>query len=321
MNSETNNRIKLGIFVTTGILLLVTGLYFIGNQQNMFSSTIHIYTNFQNISGLRAGNNVRFSGIDIGTVKNIEIKSAVEIRVEMIIDENLKEFININSIASLGTDGLMGNRLVNIEPGNGRPIEDGDEIRSKEIISTDQMMLTLDQTNKNISTVSEDLVKITGNINKGRGTLYSILMDTTLADELHQTLENINTISQNLQTFSNDLLTLSSNVKQGHGVLGGLTNDSSETSKLFNNSLKNIEIVSNQFSEFSRKLNLTLDSIRISKGTVSVLLYDTLVAKQLQNSMANIDTSAEKLNLYMKALRENSLFRKYFKNEDKKANK
>ncbi len=322
MDPEINHRIKLGIFVTTGLILLVTGLYFIGNQQNMFSSNLRIYTTFENISGLKAGNNVRFSGIDIGTVKKIEIQNASKIRIEMVVEETMKDFITNDAVASLGTDGLMGNRLVNIEPGlTGAPlIKDGDEIPSKEVISTDQMMLTLDRTNKNISLVSEDLVKITGNINKSRGTLYSILMDTSLADKLHLTLENISSISQSLAVFSSDLVVLSTNMKEGHGVLGGLLTDSSEAHLQMNLILANITEMSHQLTDFSVKLNGTIDSIQTGRGTVSVLLNDTIMAGQLKSSMANIDTSTMRLNEYMKALRENVLFRRYFKKQDKKNN-
>ncbi|MBP6334233.1 MAG: MCE family protein [Bacteroidia bacterium] len=320
MKSETGNRIKLGIFVSAGVLLLVIGLYLIGNQQNMFSSTISIFTHFENVSGLRVGNNVRFSGIDIGTVKNIEIKSPKNIRVEMIIDAEVVHFINKNSMTSLGTDGLMGNRLINIEPGtqSALEIESGDELPSKENINTDKMLETLNKTNSNVAVVSEDLRKITNNLNNGRGTFYSLLMDTTMAKDVHKTFDNINSISENLKMFSNDLMSMTTNIKDGKGLIGSLLEDSNETSRQFNQSLHNIEIASNQFSEFSKNLSLMMDSVRSSKGMASVLLYDTIAAQQLKNSMANIDSSAVKLNVYMNALRESFLFRKYFRKEDKK---
>ncbi|TAH42670.1 MAG: MCE family protein [Bacteroidetes bacterium] len=320
MNQETNQRIKLGIFVTTGLLLLVVGLYFLGDKSNMFSKSIRIYTHFENINGLRPGNNVRLSGIEIGTVEKVEIIDAKKIYVEMSIEEKMKSFIKINSTASLGTDGLMGNRLINIDPGSGsfKTIENGDEIPSKELLSTDEMMITLDRTNKNISTVSEDLVNITGNINKSRGTLYSVLLDTTLAPALRNSLNNISDISENIKLFSADLISLSGNIKEGKGVLGELTEDSSLAHTQLNEALENIVKASQELSGFSSTLKNTMDSVQQSKGSLSTILYDKTMANQLKSSMANIDSSTSRFNELMKAARSNFLFRKYFKKQEKK---
>ncbi len=319
MNQETSQRIKLGIFVVAGLLLLVVGLYFLGDKSNMFSKSIQIYSHFENINGLRPGNNVRLSGIDIGTVEKIEIKDSKRIYVEMSIEEKMKSFIKINSTASLGTDGLMGNKLVNIEPGTGdfKTIENGDEIPSKELLSTDEMMLTLDKTNKNISIVSEDLVNITGNINKSRGTLYSVLLDTTLAPALRNSLNNISDISENIKTFSSDLVILSENIKNGKGVLGELTEDSSTAHAQFSEALKNIVVASEQLSGFTFKLKNTMDSIQHSNGSLSTILYDSTMSNQLKASVANVDSSTARFNELMKAARSNFLFRKYFRKQEK----
>lgn len=319
MAQETNQKIKLGIFVSTGIVLLVVALYFLGDKSNMFSKSINIYTNFENINGLRPGNNVRLSGIDIGTVEKIEIIDSRKIHIELSIEESVKGFININSVASLGTDGLMGNRLVNIEPGTGdvRSIENGDEIKSKEVLSTDEMMLTLDKTNKNISLVSEDLVKITGNIDKSKGTLYTILLDTSLAGNLRESIENIYSISKSLNTFSYDLVSLSGGIKDGEGVIGELIKDSSATHMHFIQSLENILEASKQLTGFTGTLNSAMDSINQSKGSFSKIFYDESMAAQLKTSIANIDTSTARFSELMKALEGNFLFRKYFKKKEK----
>ncbi|HNS12172.1 MAG TPA: MlaD family protein [Bacteroidia bacterium] len=285
----------------------------------MFSKTMLIHTYFENINGLISGNNVRLSGIDIGTVSKVEIRGVTKIYVEMSIEEKYAEFIGINSVASLGTDGLMGNRLVNIEPGINyeRVIKNGDEIQSKEVLSTDEMMLTLDKTNKNISIVSEDLVNITRNINKSKGTLYSVLLDTSLAESVNNSLNNISEISGILKNFSSDLLQLSTDIRKGEGVLGELTNDNSRTHVQFDSTIANLRISSENLSRFSNTLRETMDSIKFAKGSVSTLLYDTVVAGQLRSSMANIDSGTVQLNELMNALKENFLFRKYFRRQNK----
>ena len=105
-----SRNIRLGIFVIAGLLLLITGLYFIGNNRNMFGKTIKIYATFSQVNGLQPGNNVRFAGIDVGTVDEISILNDTTVMVRMTVDAELKNVIRKNSIATVGTDGLMGTR-------------------------------------------------------------------------------------------------------------------------------------------------------------------------------------------------------------------
>lgn len=88
MNNGTrkNRNIRLGLFIATGTVLLVAALYLIGNKQNLFGSTFKISAQFKNVNGLMSGNNVRFGGIDIGTVKSVEIISDSSVNVVMIIN-------------------------------------------------------------------------------------------------------------------------------------------------------------------------------------------------------------------------------------------
>ena len=116
MNTESQHKIKLGIFVIAGSLLLILGLYMIGKNKNIFGRTITITAYFDNISGLQPGNNVRYSGIDIGTVDGVRILNDSTIEVSMNIKDEMVEIVRMNSFASIGTDGLMGNKLINIDP-------------------------------------------------------------------------------------------------------------------------------------------------------------------------------------------------------------
>src|SRR6476620_10821290 len=114
---NTINYVKLGIFVTVGMVILVVSLYFIGSKKNLFGNKFSVYVNFKDINGLKKGNNVRYGGIDVGTIGNIVILNDTTIKVEMILDENMKAMIRKNSIAKIGTDGLMGDKLIEIGAG------------------------------------------------------------------------------------------------------------------------------------------------------------------------------------------------------------
>jgi len=122
-------NLKLGIFVVFGTLLLVTAAYLIGNRQNMFGKTIPISALFKDANGLQNGNNVRFSGINVGTVNKIEMINDTTIRVHMIIEEKMQNHIKKDAVATIGSDGLVGSMLINIVPGKGKTthIGPGDE--------------------------------------------------------------------------------------------------------------------------------------------------------------------------------------------------
>src|SRR5438105_1158057 len=101
MSKELTRNIRLGSFVIGGLLLLISSLYMVGSKRNLFNSTIKVNVTFRNVNGLVAGNNVRFSGIDVGTVSSVEIASDTVIHVVLVIDKNVARFISSTSIASI----------------------------------------------------------------------------------------------------------------------------------------------------------------------------------------------------------------------------
>lgn len=319
MEKETSNRIRLGLFVISGLILLIIGLYLIGSNRNLFGKNIIVHSVFYNISGLQIGNNVRFGGIDVGTVDKMEIINDTSVRVTMSVQENLLNFIRTNSYTSIGTDGLMGNKLVNIDPGtpNAPTITDGATLPSIKGIDTEQMLRTLNQTNDNVSIISEDLRILTGNINKSRGTLYTVLMDTTLAFSLKKTLTNIEDISQNLESFTGELSSVVKSVQEGHGTLGGLINDSSNLSLSFHRSLTEIEQSSINLNKITSELNTAVAKINSGEGPAGTLLNDPVAAEHLKKTLANLDSSSANFNENMKALQSNFLFKKYFRKKAK----
>lgn len=151
MAKTTSEKIRLGIFVIFGTAFLVVAVYLIGNNQSMFNKTFTISSIFNNVNGLQLGNNVRFSGINVGVVKAIEMENDTTIRVRMSIEQKMQQHIKKDAIATIGSDGLVGNMLVNILPGKGSSeyLKDGDQIISYSRIGTADMLGTLNVTNEN----------------------------------------------------------------------------------------------------------------------------------------------------------------------------
>ncbi len=322
MNKEINHRIRLGIFVTTGIVLLIVALYFIGNNRNMFGSNFKLYATFQNVNGLQTGNNVRYSGINVGTVEKIEIINDTSVHVQMVIEDKLKNHVRKNSIASIGTDGLMGNKLVNIEPASAEaPLAmEGDEIPSIRSVNTEEMLRTLELTNQNIALVSADLKSITGSVQKSRGTLYKILMDTTIGEGMGKTLDNIQGVSKNLSSVAEEFSTLVSGIRSGKGTIGMLLKDTMLPNSL-EQTVNNVKLSSQHIAELSEKMNDLVQRIDRQKGSLSTLLNDTMMANNLKQSILNIRNGTDNFNQNMEALKNSFLFRDYFRKLEKEKQK
>ena len=315
MAKETFNNIRLGVFVITGLILLVAGLYFIGNNKNLFGDRFELYATFDNVSGLQKGNNVRFSGIDVGTVDEITILNDTSLRVKMVINQDLLHHIRKNSYAAIGTDGLMGNKLININPGTPESpvVSEGDEIPVIPTVDTESMLRTLEGTNQNVLLISNSLRDIISNIQRSRGTLYTVLMDTSLATGLRRTLTNLEGMSDHLEGFSGDLGLLVDDVRSGEGVLSQLVTDSSAFQQQLSGTLTDIRTSGRNLSEATDRLNRILGEVEGGNGTIQTLLKDPATADHLRRSIANIDSSTASFNENMKALQQNFLFRKYFR--------
>src|SRR5690606_31134810 len=112
MNAAENKRtIIVGLFVLVGIIILVAGILILGGQQNRFSKNVVVSTVFNDVSGLKAGNNVWFSGVKIGTIKSINFLNLQQIEIIMAIEEKSREYIRKDAVAKIGSESFIGNKL------------------------------------------------------------------------------------------------------------------------------------------------------------------------------------------------------------------
>jgi phospholipid/cholesterol/gamma-HCH transport system substrate-binding protein len=192
-NKKTGNKIKLGIFVSASMALLIAGIYFIGQRQQLFSKTFRVSGVFKDISGLEIGNNVRFSGINVGVVDDIEQITDTTVRVDMMINEDTRKFMKKNVKAIIGSDGLMGNKIVTIVPGGAgkQPLVDNDIIETAQAISMDEILGKLKVTADNAAIITDNLAVVMQNIRAGKGTIGKLLMDSTMAGNVSQAMVNI----------------------------------------------------------------------------------------------------------------------------------
>ncbi|HDZ15312.1 hypothetical protein LCGC14_1269200 [marine sediment metagenome] len=322
MAKTTSENIKLGIFVVLGGALLLVAAFLIGNRQNMFGDTFPLSAVFKNASGLQGGNNVRFSGIDVGTVSDIEMVNDTTIRVHMIIAKKMQQHIKKDATATIGSDGLVGSMIINIIPGKGVKglVMPDDEIQSFSKVATQDMMNTLNVTNENAALLTEDLLKITRQLTNGKGTLGLLLNDTTMAANLGKTIIGLrNTGDQANKTIS-ELNTILSHIDFEKSTLGVLLSDSISGKKV-RSVITNLETGSIEFKAMLNNLNSVTGEIKYGKGAINYFISDTLLVSRLENTMLNADQGIERFNENMEALKHNFLTRGYFKKLKKKEEK
>ena len=314
--NETTNNLKLGIFIILGTVCFILALYYLGAKQNLLGGTFEVRTTFNNVNGLQKGNNVRFAGIDAGTVKDVVILNDTTIEVIMMVQDEIQPFIKKDAIASLGNDGLMGDKLVNISPGNNSDeiIEEGESLLSINELDADDMLRRLEQTNRNISLITESLVGIAQQIDVGEGTMGRLLNDTGMSNDLSQSMKNIRELTEQTAKLSNSISKNLSNIESKDNTLGLLLNDTSMASDL-QNAVKELRVFSSNTEQITEDLKLIVSEIQSGKGAVGTLLSDSLANLNMQESLHNLKEGSKAFHENMEALKQNFLFRRYFKKQ------
>jgi len=325
MQNKRTNLIKLGLFTISGLLFLVLSLYLIGRNQQLFRASILVKTYFRHAGGLVPGNNVRYAGIQAGTVKSVKLINDTTIQLELLIDKEASKHILKNSLASIGTEGLIGNRVVNLIPGDGpaEPIQEGDEIATKKNIDTDAMLETLSVTNQNAAVLSAELVQTISRFNNSSA-LWKLLEDSSLAVSIKASLSNIEQASVSTKQLTAELNQVIHDLKQERGLVQHLIYDTVMSGQL-ERTLAQLEQTSQQTVTMTQKVNDLIsgvqNEIKEGKGPANAILSDTSMTGSLHRSLSNIEKSTATFNENMTALQHNFLFRGYFRKKEKKAAK
>jgi phospholipid/cholesterol/gamma-HCH transport system substrate-binding protein len=278
MRPTRRNNIRLGIYIASGVLLFIFVIYLIGSRQNMFQRNVKITAIFNDVKGLRVGANVRFTGIDVGTVSKMDILSDTTVLIEMAVNEKVTPFIKKNSIATIANEGLMGSKIVVLLPGsaNERSVSNGDNLSTSQPVEIDDIIREIKISSERISAVSSNLYDITSKINRGEGIFGKIFTDTSFA-------YNLSLSSQNLQEIS-------ARVNRGEGLVGRLFADTSLATK--------IDSASILMEQISRNLQGITQKVDQGQGIFDLLLSDTSLTYNLYVSSQNLNYSTANLEKF-----------------------
>ncbi len=248
MKKESGSTWKLGMFVVIGLALFAGTIYFIGKQKNLFGNTFRLQTKFKTVSGLKVGNNVRFSGINVGTIDGIELLTDTSVMVQLVMKKNVQKFINTSARASIGSDGLMGDKVLTISTGSSdnavdikTPVKDNDFILSKNPIEMEDVMLSVKSSVDNANIITQQLAAFSYKMNNNDGVLSKLLSDKEFSSTIKSTLTN-------LENSSNEFSKFTTKMNSGKGTLGKLMNDD-KLGKALDSTMANLQKSTKGLSE------------------------------------------------------------------------
>ena len=320
MVKSSSEKIRVGIFVFVGTIILVISLYFIGSRQHIFTRNIQLHAVFENVNGLQIGNNVRYSGINVGTVTKIEMKEVGKIIIQMSVEEKASYFIKKDAVASINSDGLVGSMVVNIAPGIEQQeltVVSGDTIQSFSSASTDAMLRTLNKTNENAALLTADLLQITNQILEGKSTLGMLIKDTVLAHDVHKTILELKKTSEGTNLAMSKINSIISKVNYDESAAAVILSDTVAANQM-RNVFANLEASTDEINVITTSLEEYIAELKDGKGALHHLTQNEAFVEEMDSTMIHIREASEKLNQNMEALQHNFFFRGFF---NKKARK
>ncbi len=316
-----NQNIKLGAFVLGGIILFLAALFYLGSEGSIFNKTFSVSAIFKNVEGLKEGDNVWLSGVKIGTVKHVRIFSEGKVIVTLSLKDKQNEFIKKNATAFIGSDGLVGNKIVVIRPGSvAEIIHDNDTINSLSPVDTQQLIDLAQEVGTNARAVTDDLKAISARLNSGQGILGELLQEGPISADLRATIASLRTSGENASAVTRDAKNLIREVRNGDGLIPKLLSDTTYADN-FDATLSNISTAGENTKKISEDLRDMVEKMNRNDNAIGVLLADTVFAGKLKTTLDNAKSASIKLDENMEALQHNFLLRGYFRRQKKEEEK
>ncbi|HEY5368815.1 MAG TPA: MlaD family protein [Hanamia sp.] len=323
MRSTGSRRaVIVGIFIFLGLAILIMTILTLGSQKKTFGDSVGVKSFFENVNGLQKGNNIWFSGVKVGTIKNITIRGNGRVEVDMNVENKSAGFIKKDALAKLSTDGLIGNKIIEIYGGSPESpqISQGDTLSGEKLLSTDAMMKTLSKNNDNILAITSDLKSITGGIAQGKGSLGKLLTTDDLSDNLNNTVLTVERASENLERLSANISNYTASLNTKGSFANNLVTDTVIFSKL-RGTMSRLQDVADSATAVIGNLNKTTTTVNnglSNKNTpAGMLLNDEKTADGIKVTLESLQSASKKLDEDLEAIQHNFLFRKYFKNKAK----
>ena len=322
MEQQNKRSVIVGVFVFLALAIFVLGVMTLGGQKSLFNRGATISAVFNEVNGLQPGNNVWYAGVKVGTVQDISFQPDGKVKVEMNIEKDHQAIIKKDAKAKVGADGFIGNKLVILSGGsaNAPVVDDGHTLAVEYAAGMDQMMVTLQENNKNLLAITSNFKTLSDGMVNGKGTVGKLLNDDRLFNDLQQSIATIKVATANAQQMVAGV----SNYTNKLTTKGSLANDLVTDTVIFSrlrSTVKEIDALSGKANDVMQSLNSASASIqqKLNDNTspVGVLLNDKQMAEEIKATIRNLQAGSQKLDENMEALQHNFLLRGFFKNKNK----
>jgi len=321
---STGNKtaVIVGIFIFLGLAIFIWTVLTLGSQKKTFADSVIIKTFFENVNGLQKGNNVWFSGVKVGTIKKVDLIGNGKVEVDMNIDQQALPYIRKNAKARLSTDGLIGNKIIEIYGGTSKApqIQDGDILNTDKLLSTDEMMNTLSKNNDNLLAITANFKVLSDDMVSGKGSIGKLLTDETFANQLNRTIITLKKASVNLEKLSANASDYTDKLNDPGTFANELVSDTIVFNRL-RSTVSQLEKVADQSKEIMGNLDSATNTL--NKGLANknapagMFLSDEKTAAGLKNTLQNLQSASKKLNEDLEAVQHNFLLRGFFKKKAK----
>ena len=314
-NSPNKRAVIVGLFIFVGLLLLVVCVLIIGNLHETFQKKTEIVTLFDDVSGLQVGNNIWFSGVKIGTVSSLKFYADRKVKVLMKVEDKAVPYIHMDAFVKLSTDGLIGNKILVIYGGSSRTpqVSEGDTLRVEKTFSSEDMINTLQENNKNLLVITNDFKLISHKIANGEGTIGKLISDNALYTHLDSATQSL----QNASAQAKQLLSSLTAFSKGLNKKGTLVNELTTDTVVFNSlrtTVFNLQQVSDNANMFINNLK---EASSNPHSSIGVLLHDQESGARLKQTIKNLEAGSLKLDQDLEAAQHTFLLRGAIKKQAK----
>ncbi len=303
-----SRNIKVGIFLVGGVALFCVGLFLVGGRQQLFAKKFVVYTQFNDVDTLQTGAKVRVSGMNAGEITDIQVPKgpSSQFRLTMKVDQKFHPIIRKDSVASIETEGMVGNKFVNIKKGNANSPEcpTGCTLPSQESVSMGDLM-------KEGGKLAKMLESTVGDVHqRANAAIDNITSLSGHADKLIVGVSpKVEKIASNSVQITGNASAITAGIREGHGVAGKLLADDA-AGKNVTTTIVNAKRASANVAEASRKVNAITSQLDNAVGTFLLPAKNnepTAIAAReavhgAQQALTNLsdDTEALKTNFFLR---------------------
>jgi phospholipid/cholesterol/gamma-HCH transport system substrate-binding protein len=319
MGAEENKRaVMVGVFVLLAIAILVVGIFTLAGRQNRFVQAITLRAVFDDVAGLRVGNNVWFSGVRVGTVREIRFTGASQVEISMRIEERVQEFIRQDAIARITSEGVVGPRIIDISGGSPQaaPVADGDLLEAENPLNTDDVLETLQRNNENLLAITSDFREISARIVRGEGPVGTLLSDTSMADDMRSMVASLQQTSANTVRASQELSRFTALLNTDGGLAHELATDTVVFNRL-QSAVVQLQQASSSAAALTNNLREASTQLQTTNNPAGMMLQDEQFANRLRSTLQNVESGMGRFEENMEALQHVWPFRRGIRKIDR----